>query len=98
MGWPREVAPRLARAHDQLVAERRWRQWYRLELLDEVLRNERLLVHRELQLIRAGNRRSQKYVNKRDAKLREARSRLAGARHALTMLEETPLDDLIGTA
>lgn len=95
MDRPRDIAPRLARAHDQLVAERHWRQWYRLELLDEVLRNERLVVHRELQELRAGQVNKRKYVNRRGKKLAEARLRLERARAQLTEFEQTPIHVLL---
>lgn len=91
----REVAPRLARAHDQVVAERAYRRFLRPWLTTEILETERLIAHRELQLIRAGRVGRRKYVDVRTTKLDEARSRLAGLRHWLAICEETPLWDLL---
>ncbi len=87
-------------AHDQLAGELRFRVDYRLWLLDDVLRCERLVAHRELQVIRAANKRTAKrlqgYVNARDDKLAEAHRRLARARERLEQLETTPLHVLVG--
>lgn len=77
-----DVAPRLARARDQhearIAAERKRQR----KLAHERLRLERLIAHRELQLLRAGTTRSQWYVDVRARKL-------ASAQRALARLEKT---------
>lgn len=67
-----EIAPRLARARTQFVEERRVRRRELTRARTDLLRAERLLAHRELQFIRAGARRSRRYLDLRAAKLQDA--------------------------
>lgn len=71
------IAPRLALAHRQrrneLLAERAERRRARAELLAL----ERLVAHRELQLVRAGFRDDGRYIARRTHKLARARQDLA---------------------
>ena len=78
-----DIAPRLARARDAWVTFERWRDRERLRLADQRLDLERLVAHRDLQLIRAGHasRRRRRYLEERQAKL-------AAAQHALTCVIE----------
>jgi hypothetical protein len=71
-----EIAPRLARARDQLVAERRLDGRRRLHVRRLLLDAERLVAHRELQLIRAGRTRDPGYIARRQRKLEAARKAL----------------------
>lgn len=68
-----DIAPRLARARDQLLAERRIQEVERLAFISERLRLERLVAHRELQFLRAHGRR---YAAERARKLAQARGAL----------------------
>lgn len=72
-----EVAPRLARARDSLVAERRaartWRRWHSERELHLLW----LVSHRELQLERANAKGRGQYIDRRRRKLAEAREELA---------------------
>lgn len=86
-----EMAPRLAAARDAWI---RWdleRDSRRRALVAQRLRLERLVAHRELQLIRSGARnvavRDARYMQKRVAKLRAAESALAAVRAGLRALE-----------
>jgi hypothetical protein len=82
-----QFAPRLARARDQLV-EQRWRQRQeRRWLRDQVLESERVLAHRELQLIRAGATRSGWRIRRRTRLLAEIREQLATYRKLLAEAE-----------
>lgn len=74
----RRMAPRLARAYDLKREHHR----ERLLIQDELLQAERLLAHRELQILRAGATRTGRfskgvrgkasYLSKRQNKLRDA--------------------------
>ena len=70
------VAPRLALAHKQRKEEIRLadRAWYKSESRRVEL--DRLVAHRELQLVRAYSRNSARYVITRQVKLDEAREAL----------------------
>jgi hypothetical protein len=72
-----QFAPRLTRARDQLVEERRLGRRRRGWLRDRVLDAERLVAHRELQLIRESDRGSAFKVRRRSRLLDEARRELA---------------------
>lgn len=78
-----DIAPRLARARDGLIEERRVARLARERFSEEKLRLERLLAHRELQLARAYVTDSGRYIAARQGKLREAKGLLARhiARH-----------------
>jgi hypothetical protein len=81
--WPRstrslhEIAPRLARARDSLLEERRrargWRRWHGERELHLLW----LVSHRELQLERANATGKGKYIDRRRRLLAEARVELA---------------------
>lgn len=77
------IAPRLARARDAWIEFERQRDIERLRLADLRLDLERLVAHRDLQLIRAGlaGRRRRRYLEQRQAKL-------TAAQHALTCVIE----------
>ena len=68
-----DIAPRLARARDQYVAELRVREVERMAYISERLRLERLVAHRELQFLRARGRR---YTAERARKLADAQGAL----------------------
>lgn len=74
--WLREHCPRLARARDQFI-EYRAEQW-RIEGLRQtkLLELQRLVAHRELQLVRALNTGSGQYIRRRQAMLKSAQRRL----------------------
>lgn len=75
----RDIAPRLALARDQALNEILVRRHVERRLSDERLRAERLVAHRELQLIRAGARPGShghghaRYLGIRQRKLDQAR-------------------------
>jgi hypothetical protein len=77
-----DVAPRLARARDQHVAEVRERAQRRAEAETLRVNLDRLVAHRELQLLRAGATNDREYVARRSRKLaaaQRARARLEDA-------------------
>lgn len=78
-----DVCPRLARARDQYLAERAARAARLRRLAREQHRTERLLAHRELQLIRAGATNDGRYVKRRADKLAQTQQRLADLRAAI---------------
>lgn len=80
-----DIAPRLARARDQLVAERRQARKYRAWLRNCVLDAERILAHRELQVIRG---RRGKYIARRHRLVEEAKRELAYYQSALATAEQ----------
>lgn len=86
-----DIAPRLAAARDAWVAADLERDRRRRDLIATRLRLERLVGHRELQLIRSGARRvavrDQRYMQKRVAKLKAARGALATVNAELRVLE-----------
>lgn len=69
-----DIAPRLALARDQFLAERARIDRERRHLADERLRLERLVAHRELEFLRAGAYRSghRQHVKERAEKLKDA--------------------------
>lgn len=71
------VAPRLERAHREERAARAAARAERSRQRERVLRAERLVAHRELQLARAYAKRSVKYMRQRERKLHQAREELA---------------------
>ena len=83
----RDVAPRLARARDELVWERaqarRERRWLRSRVLDA----ERVLAHRDLQLIRACATGKRRQIRRRQRLLDEVRRELATYRERLADAE-----------
>lgn len=84
------IAPRLALAHrqraDEIIAERVARHHAREQLESA----ERLVAHRELQLLRAGATGDRSYVRRRDNKLTRARAHLAAARAVAEQLGAVP--------
>lgn len=73
----REFAPRLALARDQLIKERREARERRMWLRDRKLDAERLVSHRELELIRANSRGKRSAIWRRHRLLDEAIRELA---------------------
>ncbi len=71
------VAPRLALAHKQRKEEIRLADRARYKSESRRVELERLVAHRELQLVRAYSRNSARYVNERQRKLNEARGALS---------------------
>lgn len=71
-----DIAPRLALARDQYLAERAEIARRERARATARLRLERLIAHRELQLIRAGARGSRRYLEVRQRKLDSARRAL----------------------
>ena len=90
-GTLHDLAPRLARARDSLLADLRAARERRAAAQTDVLELERLVAHRELQLLRGGathrrfknDRAKRRYVAERQAKLTDARDRLAEAQGRL---------------
>lgn len=78
-GGLRLVAPRLYRALCAYRAD----QAARSEQRGAVLQLERLVAHRELQLVRAGTTRNPRYVHEQQRKLDQARKHLARAQRRL---------------
>jgi hypothetical protein len=74
-----EIAPQIARARDAEVLRRRQAGRRRLAARREQLKYERLVAHRELQLIRAGRGSSPGYIAQRQRKVEHARKLLARA-------------------
>jgi hypothetical protein len=72
-----DIAPRLARARDVLVEESRRERARRLHLMRLMLKAERNVAHRELQLARAQVGRDPKYMAYRERKLKAAERELA---------------------
>ena len=72
-----EIAPRLARARDGLLAERREGRRRRRLLRDSVLHREWLVAHRDLQLVRASATGNGRYILRRRRLLDAARAELA---------------------
>ena len=71
-----KIAPRLHKAHSERKVELRALelQWMKLE--DDRVRLEGLVAHRDLQLIRAYQRNSGRYIETRRQKLNEAQGAL----------------------
>lgn len=84
------IAPRLARARAQRVLELRNQRAARRLMRHELLALERLVAHRELQLMRSAQRikiRDRRaYVAERDDKLGHARQQLADAQTRATQI------------
>lgn len=78
----RDIAPRLARARDALVAQMRQERIDRHLHRKRDLELERLVAHRDLQLVRAMNTRNGRYIKERQRKLREAQRLLDQHRRA----------------
>lgn len=86
-----QIAPRLALARDQFLAFERQRELTHLRLLDELLDAERILAHRDLQLVRSGaknhwrggHRAERRYLEERAAKLLAAEQRVARIRRQI---------------
>lgn len=71
-----EIAPRLARARDSLVLQRREERKERTMARDALYAAERTLAHRELQLVRAQNSGRRRYIIERERKLKDIRLEL----------------------
>lgn len=71
-----DIAPRLARARDaweqEIADARQYRRWRRRRWLEL----ERLVSHRDLQLVRAYNTGNGKYIRERQRKLESAKRML----------------------
>jgi hypothetical protein len=88
----RSVAPRLERAHRERRRELAELSVGRRRQRSRVLDLERLVAHRELQVVRSGARRSAardgRYMRDRRRKLDDARGQLARAEARLREMEE----------
>jgi len=73
----RDIAPRLAKARDGLLDDRRRERAGREHIARLKLRAERNLAHRELQLVRASSTRDGRYIAERQRKLRAAQEQMA---------------------
>lgn len=80
MSWLRANCPRLWLAREQRRAELVEEGHLFLVWISEVSRLERLVAHREMQLVRQLRNRNGRYVRERTVKLREAERALARAR------------------
>lgn len=76
MGALAEIAPGLAYSRDQIVRRRHLEGRRKLNERRLLLAAERLVAHRELQLIRAGNGHGSKYIAARQRKLVAAQRQL----------------------
>ena len=86
MSWLTENCPRLARAHAaqrQVLEARARREARKVEQVHEL---ERVVAHRELQLLRAGSTGDGRYVKRRSDKLATARAALAHVRRDLRLV------------
>lgn len=72
-----DIAPRLARARDGLLAQRRHERFLRHSHRERELSLERLVAHRELQEVRAANTGNGRYIAARARKLKAAQRMLA---------------------
>lgn len=83
------IAPRLARARDQILELRRQEDRHGYWLTDERLRLARLIAHRDMQLVRSYTTRSLPYIRLRQAKLKNAQLQLADLdrREAVRVIE-----------
>lgn len=72
-----EMCPRLSRAHRDERDRRRVGFAHRRFLRERVSRAERLVAHRDLQLVRASATRSGAYIAERERKLNAAHNQLA---------------------
>lgn len=83
------IAPRLARARDQLLKERaegiRNRRWLR----EQALEAERILAHRELQLVRLADRGNAFLLRRQYRLLAEIKREVAYYAHCLAEAERT---------
>lgn len=76
MGTLAEIAPGLAHSRDQIVGRRHLEGRRKLNHRRLLLAAERLVAHRELQLIRAGNGHGPRYIAERQRKLDAAQYQL----------------------
>lgn len=77
MSWLRENCPRLAKACDD---HRRFQEYARIverNRINALLEAERVLAHRELQLVRAFATGDAEYIERRQRKLEASRRRVA---------------------
>jgi hypothetical protein len=74
MTWFDENCPRLAKATSDFYRHREYERQIERNRTTALLGAQRLLAHRELQLVRAFNTRDPKYIRRREQKLRAARS------------------------
>ena len=77
MSWLRENCPRLARARDDLLRLREDARQAERRRTTALLEWERVLAHRELQLVRAYNTGNGRYITERQRKLDVARRQVA---------------------
>jgi hypothetical protein len=82
-------APRLARARDALVEQLRRERRERGRLRALVTKAERLVAHRELQLVRAYATAKGSYIKERQRKLRAAQRERASYEQRLGQLERS---------
>lgn len=85
-----EFAPRLAKARDQLIEARRKARAERRWLGERLVESERVLAHRELQLVRAGATGSRFKIRRRQRLLEESRREVERFRVLLAEAEAAP--------
>jgi hypothetical protein len=84
-----DIAPRLARARDQLIEERRLARKEREHLRREVLRAQWRVDHRDLQLVRAASTNDGGYIRRRQRLLKAAKAELAYYKRRAAEAERT---------
>jgi hypothetical protein len=85
-----EFAPRLALARDQIYDERRKARARRKWLGERLIESERVLAHRELQLIRAEAKGNGFMIRRRQRLLEESRQAVARFRELVALAEAAP--------
>jgi hypothetical protein len=85
-----EFAPRLARARDQIFNERRKAQAQRRWLGERLVESERVLAHRELELIRSGASNSRFKIRRRQRLLEESKAAVKRYRELVAQAESAP--------
>lgn len=89
MSWLRDHCPRLAVARDERIAELRQEREDRRAARRQLLAAERMVAHRELQLIRAEATGDRRYIKRRTDKLARGRAQLQRIRRRATRLGVT---------
>jgi hypothetical protein len=86
-----DIAPRLAAARDQLLADRAHARARHHWLVHRVSHLEALVAHRDLQLIRAMHTRDGRYIARRQTKLKHAQEELERRRRHLSEIPDEVL-------
>lgn len=77
MSWLTENCPRLAKARDDLLRQREIAYQAEIRRTTELVRWQRILAHRDLQLQRAFHTRNSRYIAQRQRKLEQAQAHVA---------------------